>query len=148
MKKSNGYHECKSDDLDPFQDCKPVNCELKYFGKRNFFDGTQCVPATLCDKITPLYDYETNECRSIRKVLSDDEIREMLDGKFTNWSDATAEDLKDVEPVGVRMNLRRFGLVFMPRYRKLKWWSDANEASTSCRPMTPSTPFSQLSSIL
>lgn len=148
MKKPNGYYKCKSDDLDPFQDCKPVNCELKYFGKLNFFEATQCVPATLCDNITPFYDYETNECRSIRKVLSDDEIREMLDGKFTNWIDATAEDLKDVEPIGVRMKLPRFPQGFMPRSRKLNCWSDANEASTSGRPMTLSTPLSQLSSIL
>lgn len=120
MKKSRGYHKCKSDDLDPFQDCKPVNCELKYFGKRNFFEGTQCVPATLCDNITPFYDYETNECRSIRNILSDDEICEMLDGKFTNWIDATAADLKDVGAVGVRMNSRRFCLMFMLASRKLK----------------------------
>lgn len=148
MKKSKGYHKCQSDDLDPFQDCKPVNCELKYFGKRNFFDGAQCVPAKLCDNITPFYDYGTNECRSIRKVLSDDEIREMKDGKFTNWIDATAEDLKDVGTVEVRMRLRRVCRAFMLGFRKLKCWSDANEASTSVRLMTPSTLFSRLSSRL
>lgn len=94
MKKSKGYTKCQYEDLDPFNDCKPVNCELKYFGKRNFFKNPSCVPAKVCDQDL-MYNYETNECRDWRNVLSEADIKEMESGQFSNWNDAS--DGKDID---------------------------------------------------
>lgn len=89
MKRENGYTKCASEDLDPFNNCKPVNCEEKYFGKRNFFQSPNCVPATICsENDDSIYDYTTNECRSFGKVLSDDDLSQIKNGNFTNWVDA------------------------------------------------------------
>lgn len=94
MKTSNGYRKCKFEDLDSFNDCKPVNCELKYFGKRNFFDASSCVSVKKCEQDDDsIYDYETNECQSSRNILSSKDREEMKNGKFTNWIEAN--DLRD-----------------------------------------------------
>lgn len=92
MKQSKGYTKCSSEDFDPFNNCKPVNCEEKYFGKRNFFDGVQCVPAKVCDqKVDEMYDYETNQCRIVGNILSEEDRKAMEEGTFSNWID---EDMK------------------------------------------------------
>lgn len=96
MKKQAGYKKCSSEDLDPFQNCKPVNCEEKYFGKRNFFKDSLCVPAALCDD-GDLYDYETNECTNRRNILSEAEMNEMQSGTFSNW-EQQEEGRTDDEP--------------------------------------------------
>lgn len=86
MKTSNGYKKCQFEDLDPFHGCKPVNCELKYFGKRNFFDNASCVRVTTCDQDEDsIYDYETNECIASINILSNEDREQMKQGKFSNW---------------------------------------------------------------
>lgn len=44
------FTDCPTRDLDPFNSCKPINCEEKYFGKRGFFDKERriCVPVPNC----------------------------------------------------------------------------------------------------
>ena len=84
MKQSRGYTKCQHEDLDPFNGCKPVICELKYFGKRNFFKNHTCVPATVCDHDL-MYNYETNECLNLKNILSEKDVEEMKKGKFSNW---------------------------------------------------------------
>lgn len=92
MKRVNGYKKCDSEDLDPFNRCKPVNCEEKYFGKRNFFRDGNCVPATMCDENDDsIYDFATNQCRNFGSVLSDDDVNQMKNGNFTNWVDVKEE---------------------------------------------------------
>ncbi|CRK93095.1 CLUMA_CG006634, isoform A [Clunio marinus] len=64
MKINSDYTECKSEDLDPFGKCEPVDCALKYFGRRNFFNSaySKCETAVTCHD-TEVYDYDINECR-------------------------------------------------------------------------------------
>lgn len=83
MKKVKGFKDCEFEDLDPFNNCRPVNCELKYFGKRNFFKNPNCVPAKICNENDDaMYDYETNECSSFGNVLSQEELEEIEMGKI------------------------------------------------------------------
>jgi hypothetical protein len=105
MKKSNGYKKCESEDLDPFNKCKPVNCEEKYFGKRNFFKDLYCVPATICDENDDsIYDYATNECRSLENILSEEDLSQMQSGNFTNWVDAKDEKETHFEDLKVELS--------------------------------------------
>lgn len=41
---------CSSQDLDPFDNCQPVNCQMKYLGCRSYFDQKQktCVKIPHC----------------------------------------------------------------------------------------------------
>lgn len=50
MKDGQGYKKCDSEDLNPFAKCEPENCELKYFGKRNFFNknSNRCETVPKC----------------------------------------------------------------------------------------------------
>lgn len=84
MKESKGYTKCHSEDFDPFEKCKPVNCEEKYLGKRNYFDGANCVPAKVCDQ-NAMYDYEKNECRNLENILDAEDRKAMENGNFINW---------------------------------------------------------------
>lgn len=102
MKKATGYKACDSEDLDPFNSCKPVNCELKYFGKRNFFNISSCVSAKLCDNNDDeMYDYENNECTTFGKVFSKEELEEMKMGKFSNWIDAKDFEVTETKSFNV-----------------------------------------------
>lgn len=87
MKKTSGYKNCDLEDSDPFNGCKPVNCEEKYFGQRNFYNGTACVPAANCDEEDSQYDYDTNECECLEEILSDDDLFQIKSGNFSNWVD-------------------------------------------------------------
>lgn len=100
MKKTNGYQKCEGEDFDPFNNCKPVNCEMKYFGKRNFFKNPNCVPATLCEPGDHwFYDYKSNDCVDLTKVLTDDEMKGMENRKLPNWVEKSADELSgEAEP--------------------------------------------------
>lgn len=98
MKQSKDYKTCQHEDLDPFNGCKPVNCELKYFGKRNYFENPRCVPAKVCDHDL-MYDYETNECRDPRNILNINDVNEIESGMFTNWIDASEAKLTDGDSI-------------------------------------------------
>lgn len=88
MKQSKGYTNCQSEDFDPFNNCNPVNCEEKYFGKRNFFDGKKCVPAIICEpNVNVVYEHDTNKCRNLKNILDDEDRKSMERGKFSNWVD-------------------------------------------------------------
>lgn len=58
---------CHTEDMDVGNNCLPVNCEEKYFGKRNFFNPTrnECEVATNCKlpKVqTALFALHFNRC--------------------------------------------------------------------------------------
>lgn len=94
MKKEHGYTKCDSEDLDPFNKCKPVNCEEKYLGKRNFFNESHCIPVARCDAGNDVfYDFNTNECRKLGKVFSDEDMRQIKSGNFTNWIEESREEI-------------------------------------------------------
>ncbi|XP_055849430.1 uncharacterized protein LOC129914280 isoform X2 [Episyrphus balteatus] len=51
FKRRTDYHECSNWDMNFLNNCTPVNCESKYFGRRNFYNTTtkMCEPAARCD---------------------------------------------------------------------------------------------------
>lgn len=96
----NGYEKCLSKDFNPFDNCKPVNCEEKYFGKRNFFNGEICVPAKICDQnFEVMYDYEKNECRNSSNLLDEADRKSMENGIFFNWIDQSEIKLDEIDHV-------------------------------------------------
>lgn len=64
----------------------------------------------MCDENDDsFYDYSTNQCRSLGKVLSDDELSQIRNGSFTNWIEAkevkeTSVDVFEVKFYGERKN--------------------------------------------
>ena len=111
MKDKFGYQKCDSEDLNPFNKCKPIDCELKYFGKRNFFQNSQCVPVKVCENDpNVIYDYETNSCRNLKDVFSIDELKMLHAGIFKNFVDGineTVEKMKIDERKKVLKRVRR-----------------------------------------
>lgn len=41
--------KCSTNDLNPFDNCSPVNCEEKYFGNRNFFNSYENICQSVPD---------------------------------------------------------------------------------------------------
>ncbi|KAF9817597.1 hypothetical protein SFRURICE_014736 [Spodoptera frugiperda] len=65
-------NECDSLDEDPLHECEAVNCDLKYAGRRPYYDkSNKCVSAPVCDtnvmKSYPdvVYVPKTNICRDL-----------------------------------------------------------------------------------
>lgn len=89
MKKKYGYAgTCESVDLNPFDKCKPFNCELKYFGTRNFFQYPNCVPQIVCENDpNVIYDYEKNECRNLNNLFSMEDIKKLKRGRFDHYNE-------------------------------------------------------------
>lgn len=57
--------ECAAVDLDPLEDCQPVNCPMKYLGFRNYFNQKwkrcQKVPVCIADVRKSLPDVVSDE---------------------------------------------------------------------------------------
>lgn len=70
-----------------------MNCVEKYFGMRNFFENSSCVPAAVC-QLDQIYDYDTNECQRFGEIFTNDELNEMKKGKFSNWIDVGEEKVE------------------------------------------------------
>ncbi|CAG9794397.1 unnamed protein product [Diatraea saccharalis] len=71
---------CTEIDQDPLNDCKPVDCEIYYNGKKPFFDSKtkRCIATPLCisdtDDEVPrtVYDQNKNKCIVGESVSKDD----------------------------------------------------------------------------
>lgn len=70
---------CKNIDEDPLDDCKPVNCESYYNGKRSYFDKhtKRCVEVPRCmfikrDNSRQVYDPQNNKCVDEECITNDD----------------------------------------------------------------------------
>ncbi|CAG9802341.1 unnamed protein product [Chironomus riparius] len=108
MKDKFGYQKCDFEDLNPFNKCKPIDCELKYFGKRNYFQNPHCVPVKVCENDpNVIYDYETNSCRNLKQVFSIDELKTMHAGIFNNFIEETNETVEKVKIDDRRKVLKR-----------------------------------------
>lgn len=56
---------CTTHDLNSAKDCAPVNCEEKYFGKRNFFNNARNICEVAPSRILPqviLYIWSRSKC--------------------------------------------------------------------------------------
>ncbi|XP_028518850.1 uncharacterized protein LOC110251858 [Exaiptasia diaphana] len=112
-----GFSTCKGVDLDPRNECKPVDCLEKYNGFRSFFDKERgkCIPVHNCytkmkDKEVPeiAFDKDHNECKSLigdkltdkqKKFLLDRSDHSSLAKKRVNL-----EDIKEINPVPLNCN--------------------------------------------
>lgn len=71
---------CRSPDQDPTRSCKPVLCDIKYNGMRDYFNETsqRCEPTVNCwddaagDEM--VYLAGSNSCRRLSEVLSDEDM--------------------------------------------------------------------------
>lgn len=98
MKEKFGYQKCEFEDLNPFNKCAPIDCELKYFGKRNYFQHPNCVPVKVCENDPNIvYDYETNSCRNLMKIFTKDELKMLKAGVFKNFIEGTDETVENVK---------------------------------------------------
>ncbi|CAN7988534.1 unnamed protein product [Ixodes hexagonus] len=70
---------CRSPDLDPTRGCKPVLCDIKYNGLRNFFNYTTslCEPTANCwdtNDDDMVYLASSNVCRRVGEALTEEEL--------------------------------------------------------------------------
>lgn len=81
IKTDQGYaSSCKSIDEDPFNNCEPVNCDVRYNGKKPYFDNKikRCLSVPLCisndNQYLPdvIYDPRTNMCIKDNTIKLDD----------------------------------------------------------------------------
>lgn len=103
MKSEFGYNKCKSVDLNPFHNCTPINCEMKYFGKRNFFNSSRgyCETVPNCDKPSNpemIYDYTTNECVDLSELLTVNDIKEINAENYTTSQRDDEEFVQFINP--------------------------------------------------
>lgn len=71
---------CKNIDEDPFNKCEPVNCDVRYNGRKPYFDNKikRCVSAPECiskdNQYLPdiIYDLRTNKCSRENIIKVDD----------------------------------------------------------------------------
>ncbi|XP_042148004.1 uncharacterized protein LOC8050995 isoform X2 [Ixodes scapularis] len=70
---------CRTPDLDPTRDCKPVLCDIKYNGLRNFFNETsfRCEPTANCWDTSDdemVYLAGSNTCRRAGEALTEEDM--------------------------------------------------------------------------
>lgn len=101
--KGRNYTDCPTKDLDPFNGCKPANCEEKYFGKRSYFDNEKrlCLAVPNCTgdgvvsfvyryyknliKLFPkMYDIYQNECIDTKNFFTKHDIELIQKGECDN----------------------------------------------------------------
>lgn len=78
-KNEEDLRRCKHRDQDPLNDCKPVNCETYYNGKKSYFDkhSKRCTKVALCtdkkrNKASQIYDQKNNRCINRKSVNNED----------------------------------------------------------------------------
>lgn len=85
----NIFVTCDSPDLDPFDNCNPVNCQMKYSGNRNYYSRKwkkcQRVPICKADPNKELPDVayvpNSNTCRDLEKAVTKEDIKMLVDRK-------------------------------------------------------------------
>ncbi|XP_055849429.1 uncharacterized protein LOC129914280 isoform X1 [Episyrphus balteatus] len=84
FKRRTDYHECSNWDMNFLNNCTPVNCESKYFGRRNFYNTTtkMCEPAARCDGENQVYDIYSNECLNFDQLMDPVEIENIKKGNY------------------------------------------------------------------
>ncbi|XP_071050360.1 uncharacterized protein [Onthophagus taurus] len=85
---------CESVDLDPLNNCEPVDCHMKYIGTRNYFNKRwkRCQKVPKCvydpDKELPDVGYTpiTNKCLDLEKCIKRAELTP-LENKYAEMND-------------------------------------------------------------
>ncbi|XP_055906441.1 uncharacterized protein LOC129941754 isoform X2 [Eupeodes corollae] len=86
FRKRPDYQECLNWDMDFLNNCTRINCEEKYFGKRNFYNITtkMCEPAAKCEGKNEIYDIYSNECLNSDELMDPEEIENIKRGYYEN----------------------------------------------------------------
>ncbi|KAI4470270.1 hypothetical protein MML48_1g04614 [Holotrichia oblita] len=87
--KTMGRTSCESVDLDPFQNCAPVDCHMKYLGTRSFFNRKwkRCQKVPVCvydiEKDLPDVGYTpiTNKCIDLERCIKKSDLQP-LENKY------------------------------------------------------------------
>ncbi|KAJ2943444.1 hypothetical protein O0L34_g12251 [Tuta absoluta] len=94
-----GIQHCKGIDEDPLDECKPVDCDLFYNGKKSYYSKVKkrCVEVPRCvsdrdDMTNTVYDPISNACIHEESITKDDfdYIKGM---KHSNKADRVAKDI-------------------------------------------------------
>jgi len=76
--------QCRTPDLNPFDNCNPVDCQMKYLSSRTYFSEPfqLCIPGPncvfkKCDKGCPdiIYEPLSNTCQDLSLGISEDDLR-------------------------------------------------------------------------
>ncbi|KOB78493.1 Uncharacterized protein OBRU01_02221, partial [Operophtera brumata] len=78
-KNEENIRHCKYIDQDPLNDCKPVNCETYYNGKKSYFDKK----TKKCTEVPPCIDRKRNKARQIY----DQKNNKCVDGESVSYED-------------------------------------------------------------
>ncbi|XP_011306988.1 uncharacterized protein [Fopius arisanus] len=96
--------ECQSPDQDPLDACHPVNCQVKYNGKRSYFNRElqmcQSVPICIADANKELpdlvYDAVNNSCRNMETSVTQTEIQSLSGGRIeVSWRSEPAPKIRN-----------------------------------------------------
>ncbi|KAK3735827.1 hypothetical protein QZH41_019925, partial [Actinostola sp. cb2023] len=111
------YKTCKGVDLDPRNDCEPVDCLEKYNGYRSFFEKEKgkCRPVHNCytkmennDLPEIAFDKDFNECKSLISDKLTDKQKKFLLDKSDHSSLArkrfNLENVKEINPIPLNCN--------------------------------------------
>ncbi|XP_030376274.1 uncharacterized protein LOC115625377 [Scaptodrosophila lebanonensis] len=84
LRKHKDFVDCRNWDKDYFNNCTPVDCDERYFGRRSFYNYTseECEPVTPCSDPETLYDPFANECVEKNFIVTEEEIEQLKAGKF------------------------------------------------------------------
>ncbi|KAG6455687.1 hypothetical protein O3G_MSEX009344 [Manduca sexta] len=78
LKDERKVKSCDALDLDSLNECKPIDCEMKYIGMKPYFDGGRgkCIDAAICEadptKDLPdlVYNPKSNTCKDLENPLT------------------------------------------------------------------------------
>ncbi|KAL0269291.1 UNVERIFIED_CONTAM: hypothetical protein PYX00_007081 [Menopon gallinae] len=87
--------ECETRDQDPFSDCNPVDCYIKYSGLKNYYNERskvcQKVPVCVGNPKKELADIVyvpySNTCRDLEKFFTEEDIVDIVSGKVKTRSE-------------------------------------------------------------
>lgn len=102
MYNPNRIPKCETTDLDPFDGCNPVDCQIKYSGLRNFYNRKrkrcQKVPECIGDPNKELPDIvyvpTSNTCRNLEEPASSEDILDLINKNYeTNSKDLDGKSM-------------------------------------------------------
>ncbi|GLV42210.1 uncharacterized protein CBL_03797 [Carabus blaptoides fortunei] len=84
---------CETVDMDPLENCKPVDCLMKYSGRKSYFNEKckLCQQIPVCvshgDDADVAYIPSSNRCRNLGNCISDSDINLLEEGFVINNTD-------------------------------------------------------------
>ncbi|XP_037946342.1 uncharacterized protein LOC119678541 isoform X2 [Teleopsis dalmanni] len=88
LRRHKNYKDCKNWDKEYLKNCTPVNCEERYFGRRNYYNHTseQCEEVPRCAEHIEIYDIYGNECINPKQFCNENDLDMIRKGKYQEES--------------------------------------------------------------